>query len=397
MRVTQKSLQDTWVRDIQRRLENLDRLNRQIGSGQKVERPSDAPAGAARIVRIEDVVARNEQYLKNIEEALAVHRSTDTALEQAYNHLMRAKTLAVEAANAASVPVSGSFAALADEVADIRTGILQIALTRHESEYLFGGTAGQVAPFQQEGGAYRYQGNSGRLRVNIGNGLSVAVNLPGDLAFRETEARSSSFDNGQVVLSSDVTFTVSDGSEEVDITISSGTYTLSQIAASVNQRIAEYENTNGKDLNVTARANGDGTWSLVIEDTEEGGEITVSGAGDLGIASGTKNLFGLLDDLEEALRAEDPDQVAGLLDRLDRALNDLLTQRGLVGSRTRNLERARERLEAFNLSAERLRADIEGVDLPEAVMRLSAEEQAYQTALAAGARLFNVSILDFLR
>ena len=58
---------------------------------------------------------------------------------------------------------------------------------------------------------------------------------------------------------------------------------------------------------------------------------------------------------------------------------------------------ARQRLEAANLTGETLRADIEGVDAAEAVTRLSAEEQAYQTALAAGARLFNISILDFLR
>ena len=73
------------------------------------------------------------------------------------------------------------------------------------------------------------------------------------------------------------------------------------------------------------------------------------------------------------------------------------SERGLVGARARNLEFARDRLQAYNATSETLKADIEGVDLPKAVMRISGEEQAYQTALAAGARIFNVSIIDFLR
>ncbi|RMG89970.1 MAG: flagellar hook-associated protein 3, partial [Candidatus Dadabacteria bacterium] len=330
-------------------------------------------------------------------EALTVHRATESALGQVYDHLVRAKSIAVEGANTASAPLSGSYAALADEIAGIREGLVQIAQGRHEDKYLFNGTAGEVAPFAEDAGDLRYQGNSERLRVNMGNGQTVAVNLPGDLAFRETEARSAGdLDFPLDLTASPVTFTVSDGTSDVAVTLD-GTYgSAEELAAAVDQAFRDHEAATGVTVNLEARANEDGTWSIRIADTEAGGEITVSGAESLGISAGTRNVFGLLSDLEAALRTEDPAAVSELLDRLDRGLHDVVTQRGLVGARSRNLELAKNRLETFNASVEELEAGVEGVDLAEAVMRLTNEEQAYQTALAAGARLFNISILDFL-
>ena len=53
--------------------------------------------------------------------------------------------------------------------------------------------------------------------------------------------------------------------------------------------------------------------------------------------------------------------------------------------------------ERLKTEVESLKAQIAGVDAPEVITKLTAEGQAYQTALAAGARILNVSILDYLR
>lgn len=402
MRVTQRTIQDTWVRNLQNRLGTIDQLNRQIGSGVRVGKPADDPSGASRVVRIQEVVARTEQYLRNINEALSVHRSTESALEQAYQNLMRAKGLAVEGANDASVPLTNSFTALADEVRGIRAGILQLALSKHQDKYLFSGTAGEVAPFPEGGGAYR--GDSNLLRVNTGNGQSVAVNLPGDQAFRETEARSPSPLPGAVTLGGDLSFQASDGTRAVTVTVPADRdgdgvadpYTPRELVDAVDAALR------ASGANLAARLNDDGTLSITLADTLAPGELTLTDLSEnlepaLGLSAGTKNVFGVLDDLAAALDSQDSGAVSRLLGRLDRAMDDLLNQRGLLGARSRNLEFARDRLEAHNLTNETLKSDIEGVDVPGAVVKLSAEEQAYQIALAAGARIFNVSILDFLR
>jgi flagellar hook-associated protein 3 FlgL len=403
MRVTQQTIQDQWVQNIQKRLQSMDQLNRQIGSGVRVQNPSDDPAGASRLVRIEEAVGRSKQYLRNIDDALAVNGFTESVLGQVDEHMVRAKTLALEGANDASVPIAASFATLADEVAGIKTGLLQLGGSRYQDKQLFSGTAGEKPPFGADGG--RYQGDSNRRRTNIGNGQTVAVNLPGDVAFRETAAYSAEPLADTVTLNSVLAFEASDGTVDVSVSIPAApavtpvTYTRQELAEAIDQQLQD------AGANLQTRIHADGTLSIGIADTLEGGELTLQDdpstpgtlASVLGITPGTKNLFGLLDDLQSALESEDPEQVNGMLGRLDRALEDINTQRGLLGARSRNLRFARDRIEANNVTTEALQAEIEGVDLPEAVVRISSEEQAYQTALAAGARIFNVSIIDFLR
>lgn len=399
MRVTQQTLRDSWLRDVQQRLGAIDRLTRQITSGVKMERPADDPVGAGRVVRLGEVLARNEQYLKNVDEAVSINNATDSALNQVYQTLVNVKSLALEGASDASAALSGSFRALADEVAGLKGGLSQVALSRFDGRYLFSGTAEDRPPFAEAGGAYR--GDANQLRVNLGNGQTAAVNLPGDRAFRETEARGTGplpLDAaGQVTLAADLVFRVDDGvaAPPATVTLAAGSYAPDALAAQIDAQLS------AAGVNVQARVAEDGALSLAVADDMRGGEISieeVSGdlAGGLGLEAGVKNLFTLLDDVEAALRSEDAGRVGSLLDRVDRALDGVGLQRGSVGAQGRNLQFAGDRLESFNATSESLKAQIEGVDLPQAVTQLTAEEQAYQTALASGARILNISILDYL-
>ncbi|HSH70924.1 MAG TPA: flagellar hook-associated protein FlgL [Deferrisomatales bacterium] len=397
MRVTQRNIQDSWIQNIQNRLNSLNGVNQQIGTGKRVELPSDDPSGANRIVRIEDVVARNEQYLRNISEAISVQGMAESALGQVGDRLVRVRGLAVEGASDGSNPTTGTLQAMAEEVGGIIGSILQLAGSTYRGEYLFSGTAGETVPYAD--GQYRYQGDSNALRVNTGNGQTVAVNLPGDLAFRETEARSEQPLVDPLALAADLTFSASDGSVTSNVTLpaAGGPYAPADVATAIN---AQFQ-TDG--VNLAARVNADGTLSIAIADTQAGGEITLTdgpagGLADvLGIPPGTKNVFTALSDLKAAFEAQDVEAVGRQLGRIDRLLDAVTSQRGQLGSRTRNLEFARDRLENYNVTSQTLKESIEGVDLPQAVMRLTAEEQAYQTSLAAGARIFNISIIDFLR
>ena len=88
MRVTQRNIQDSWIQNIQNRLNSLNTVNQQIGTGKRVELPSDDPSGANQIVRIEDVVARNQQYLRNIDEAISVQGMAESAMGQVADRLV---------------------------------------------------------------------------------------------------------------------------------------------------------------------------------------------------------------------------------------------------------------------------------------------------------------------
>lgn len=400
MRITHDSMQGQWLVDVQKRLQNLDKYNRNIGSGKKIEKPADDPSGSNRVVQMDELIKRNDQYLKNIEEALQVNSTTETALDQVFSRLTRVKELSIEGSNEASLPKFGTLTAFATEVAGIKDAILDLALSTNEGRYLFNGTAGDTAPYAQGGGAY--QGDRNQLYLNLGNDQKVGMNLTGDRAFRETEIRSfdALFENGGAVTvpaGGDLSFTISDGlGVDTSITLAGGaSYDEAATLGILNGAFA------ASGANLTARSV-DGHLSIGFVNSEVGGEMAVSSVtgdikGLLGFTAGVKNVFGLLDDLKTAMDSNDLTEVSRFLGRIDRMSDGVVSQRGQYGSRARNLEFMRDKIEGYNLTSASLKETIEGIDLPETVTKLTAQQQAYETALAAGGRIFNVSLLNYLR
>jgi len=126
----------------------------------------------------------------------------------------------------------------------------------------------------------------------------------------------------------------------------------------------------------------------------DGVTVTVNVTGDTvfnPILSALKKLY-------EELMEGNGDQVGGpVLGQLDDALDSLLRVRADVGARVNRLELARSRLDELELNFEQLLANTEDVDIARAIVDLKVSENAYRAALAAGARIIQPSLLDFLR
>jgi flagellar hook-associated protein 3 FlgL len=397
IRTTANMIRERWMGNIQTRLSSLDKYNNQIGSGKKVEKPADDPTGANRIVRIDEVLSRNDQYMANISEALHINSTAESVMDQVFSRMTRVKSLAIEGSNEASR--LGGFEAFAEEIRGIKESVIDLVQTQVEGKYIFNGTAGEVKPYSDTGGAYR--GDANMLNINLGNGQMLPLNMTGDRAFRETDVRSlgalftSANPTITIPAATPLTFMVSDGMG-VDTTITlSGAYDETTLTDAINTELTA---TGANIFSTTV----DGELSFRFVNDTEGGEMEftqISGdlEGDLGITEGVKNIFGVLDDLTVALDSNDLDRVSRMLGRIDRVNNNTVNQRGQYGSRARNLQFTQERLEEYNLTSQTLKEQVEGIDLPEVVMKLTAQEQAYQAALASGARIFQISILNYLR
>ena len=108
----------------------------------------------------------------------------------------------------------------------------------------------------------------------------------------------------------------------------------------------------------------------------------------------------LFDDLEEAaqvLRTGTPAQIAASVDMLAKGMERLTGALAEVGGRTNRLESTLQRAKDAELSLTSSLSEIENVDLPKAMVDLQLQEVAYQSALAATARVMQPSLLDFLR
>ena len=109
------------------------------------------------------------------------------------------------------------------------------------------------------------------------------------------------------------------------------------------------------------------------------------------------DLFQDLTDLSNALRLGDMTTVQAKLTSLQTAHSRVTTTLADVGVRYSRLEKADQTITDSKLQMSTALSDLENVDIGEATLDLKMQELAYQTALAATARLVQPSLSDFLR
>jgi len=114
-----------------------------------------------------------------------------------------------------------------------------------------------------------------------------------------------------------------------------------------------------------------------------------------------RNIFNLLHEVYETMMSgDDPDntdKLGKLIKELQDAQNHLLTKTAEVGGRTRRLELLETRYNMDAIGYEQMRSDAEDVEEAEVIMYLKMAEAIYQASLAAGARIIQPTLMDFLR
>lgn len=85
------------------------------------------------------------------------------------------------------------------------------------------------------------------------------------------------------------------------------------------------------------------------------------------------------------------------LGKVDLAIETAISSRTTLGAKCKRLESAESRIDAANTKHEKLYTEIMDVDVAETIMDLRVAENAYTASLAAGARLMQISLVDFLK
>lgn len=108
--------------------------------------------------------------------------------------------------------------------------------------------------------------------------------------------------------------------------------------------------------------------------------------------------FAALSDALYHLREGNTEELSNAaLENFDAAFDNILRWRSEAGARTNRLELVRDRLTHNQVDLEKLATEIEGVDIAEVIMKLKMEENVYRAALAAGARIIQPTLVEFLR
>jgi flagellar hook-associated protein 3 FlgL len=177
--------------DLLAALEQLQRqqsnITLELATGSSINQPSDNPAGAAQIVKINDLSSQVDSFQRSISSISGQFSTADSTLNSVVTALQRAISLGVEGANGTLSDADRQ--AIAVELTGIQSQLLSLANTSYQGQYIFAGTATTAPPFVVDAtqpSGIRYVGNAGTNSVTIGSGYQLQVNLSGSQIFNGT-------------------------------------------------------------------------------------------------------------------------------------------------------------------------------------------------------------------
>ncbi|SDI12625.1 flagellar hook-associated protein FlgL [Proteiniclasticum ruminis] len=179
MRITNNTLTGNYLRNLNRNLKAMQKYQNQLSSGKEVSRPSDNPMLVARIMQLDSNVRMNEQYEKNIGDALGWTDTADGALNVVTSTLQRARELIIYGANGTLSDTDRS--ALKDEVDTLQGQLMQVLNTNYDGRYIFGGQKTTEPPFQidEVSGKLTYSGDNSNIEREISKGVNIAIPTDG--------------------------------------------------------------------------------------------------------------------------------------------------------------------------------------------------------------------------
>ena len=104
-------------------------------------------------------------------------------------------------------------------------------------------------------------------------------------------------------------------------------------------------------------------------------------------------------ELTQALNKDtvDTDKISELSKQLDDYLSDVLNKRSIVGSRTNTIQTIKNTNDENMLEMKGVLSNIQDVDVAEKFIQLKSAEMVYTASLQVTAKIFNNTILDYLR
>ncbi|NIF29414.1 flagellar hook-associated protein 3 [Pantoea sp. Tr-811] len=181
----------------------------EASDGIRVRSAKDDPVGAARLLQLEQQQNMLKQYNSNITSVRNALGTAESTLDSIGKILQRVNELAISSGNASFTDSDRK--SNADELASLEDQLFSLMNSKDENgKYLFSGSKGDTPPYvRNSDGTYSYQGDQGKLNLQVGDMLTLAANETGYDAFEQalntsrsqTTQTAPSPDDGRVSLS----------------------------------------------------------------------------------------------------------------------------------------------------------------------------------------------------
>ena len=136
---------ETFLTDLAEISRRVERAQRELGTGRRVNRPSDAPDEISRLLQLRSELAQTEQIRSNLGRVKTEVDTAEQTLQDAVRLLDRAAVLGAQGMNGTTSPEQRRM--IAEEVETLLDQMVGLARARVEARYIFSGDADSQAPF----------------------------------------------------------------------------------------------------------------------------------------------------------------------------------------------------------------------------------------------------------
>lgn len=384
---------------------SLNNTQEQISTGKKVNRPSDDPVAAARILKLDQEVKRIETYQRNVSLADNRLQQEENALAGSVDILQRIRELTVQAGNGSlsandRQSISAELQQRVDQLADLTN-------TRDASgEYIFSGFQGDQPAFVQAAdGSWNYNGDEGQRVLEIDDGVTVPISdhgkgifvtVPAAISVKATTG-TDGYISGLELGNEQALRDAFVGAVPDDLTVvvdASGTVTVENRNVTPVQTLTTSPATvqAGEEFEVAGIR-------MTVSQGASAGNFT------LGI-NDRQSVFGTIDKLIAGLEGIDKTTpegqasydalIAESLINLDNAQESIILKQTELGGRMNAVESTEAFLEDSALYTKEIRSELEDVDYAEAVSNLSFQSFVLQAAQQSFAQVSQLSLFDQL-
>jgi flagellin-like hook-associated protein FlgL len=368
MRVTQNMMITNAIHWMLKQTEKMNDISTVVAAGKQVNRPSDDPDAAGRILKDRTTLSKYAKYIANISETDTWIETSNATLESINSLLETAQDII----GSEGCQDSGNADIYLEQLEGIYDQIIDLANTKLNSTYLYGGDKSTTAPYADE--------------VGISDGTA-----------------------------SDVVFALAGGASEVTIKI---TDLAGEVVRTLTVTSGGTEGTNAvawDGLDDDGDPLADGTYEFTVSATDSAGEAVAAYAAYRGDAGGKEILIGgksvaalnndgsifsdALSSLSQAIATlknstYTDDLASELGDSIEEAMKRITAEQVTLANVTSQLEISTERLDRLTLALESEISTLEVGDTEEAAIKLEAQTTAREVTLEAVANVLKMSKLS---
>ncbi len=190
-RVSQNMQANLLMSGMQQSMVKLLQQQERLSTGLRIVRPSDDPINASAVIRMEDLLGAQQQYLDNIENTSKIMNIADSTIGSINDLMIQAHDLALE--NVGSTATAQQRQAAATLVESILGQMVTVGNTEYLGSYIFAGRKNTAPPYEETANVVKFGGDLESITVQVAPDISEEISLTADEVFGSGEGKIQSY------------------------------------------------------------------------------------------------------------------------------------------------------------------------------------------------------------